>query len=174
VKGRRVGRRVVRWWSGGGEGPRKADKLGRKAEATNQFQPPRCGLYVVKLCASGPSSASSSCQTMPAGVWPNTEGGQTADGRWNPPTNFRHLVGDLLGMGNLRRNWHPATRRRPDAVQDRGPHRKIARRTARPISEGGTATAGRWNGDCRKVERRLSEGGTHRKISGTSLEIYWI
>ena len=29
---------------------------------------------------------------------PNTEGGQTADGRWNPPTNFGHLVGDLLGM----------------------------------------------------------------------------
>ena len=32
----------------------------------------------------------------------------------------------------------------------------------------------RWSGDGRKVERRRSEGGTHRKISGTSLEIYWI
>jgi hypothetical protein len=29
-----------------------------------------------------------------------SEGGQTADGRWNPPTNFGHLVGDLLGMRN--------------------------------------------------------------------------
>lgn len=32
---------------------------------------------------------------------PNTEGGQTAHGRWDPPTNFGHLIGDLLGMRNL-------------------------------------------------------------------------
>ena len=30
-----------------------------------------------------------------------TEGEQTADGRWKPPTNFGHLVGDLLGMRNF-------------------------------------------------------------------------
>lgn len=32
---------------------------------------------------------------------PNTEGGQTAHGRWDPPTNFGHLIGDLLGMRTL-------------------------------------------------------------------------
>ena len=31
--------------------------VGRKAEATDQFRPPRCGLCVMKLCAPGPSSA---------------------------------------------------------------------------------------------------------------------
>jgi hypothetical protein len=35
------------------------------------------------------------------GVSSNTEGGQTADGRCNPPTNFGPLIGDLLGMRNL-------------------------------------------------------------------------
>jgi len=30
-----------------------------------------------------------------------SEGGQTADGRWNPPTNFGQLIGDLLSMRNL-------------------------------------------------------------------------
>jgi len=25
------------------------------------------------------------------------------DGRWKPPTNFRHLVGDLLGMNFCKR-----------------------------------------------------------------------
>src|SRR6266567_8706796 len=30
-----------------------------------------------------------------------TESEQTADGRWSPPTNFGHLVGDLLGMRNF-------------------------------------------------------------------------
>ncbi len=78
----------------------KATNVGRKAEATDQFRPPRCGLCVMKPCAPGTSSASSSCQTLPDGVSPNTEGGQTADGRWNPPTNFGPLVGDLLDMRN--------------------------------------------------------------------------
>jgi hypothetical protein len=54
----------------------------------------------MKLCARGPSSARGSCQTLSDGVAPNTEGGQTADGRWNPPTNFDPLIGDLLDMRN--------------------------------------------------------------------------
>ncbi len=52
----------------------------------------------MKLCAPGPSSARGSCQTLSDSVSPNTEGGQTADGRWNPPTNFGPLIGDLLDM----------------------------------------------------------------------------
>ncbi len=28
----------------------------------------------------------------------NSEGARKVDGRWKPPTNFGHLVGDLLGM----------------------------------------------------------------------------
>jgi hypothetical protein len=61
----------------------------------------------MKHCAPGPSSASSSSQTLPDGVSPNTEGGQTADGRWNRPTNFGHLIGDLLDMSTAttRRWW---------------------------------------------------------------------
>jgi len=126
--------------------------VGRKAEATDQFRPPRCGLCVMKLCAPGPSSASTSRQTLPDGVSPNTEGGQTADGRWNRPTNFRHLIGDLLGMRNLRRSWHLAPgadpmgcgtaahiARSPGELPSRSP--KMERRR----SEGGTATVGRWN-----------------------------
>jgi len=54
----------------------------------------------MKLCAPGPSNARGSCQTLSDSVSPNTEGGQTADGRWNPPTNFGPLVGDLLDMRN--------------------------------------------------------------------------
>ena len=54
----------------------------------------------MKLCAPGPSSARGSCQTLSDSVSPNTEGGQTADGRWKPPTNFGPLVGDLLDMRN--------------------------------------------------------------------------
>lgn len=50
------------------------------------------------ICAPGLLSAPSSCQTLPDGVSPNTEGGQTADGRWNRPTNFGHVIGDLLDM----------------------------------------------------------------------------
>src|SRR6202035_3996557 len=81
---------------------RRRTNVGRKAEATDQFRPPRCGLCVMKLCAPGPpSSASRSCQTLPDGVSPNTEGGQTADGRWNPPKDFRHLIGDLLDMSDF-------------------------------------------------------------------------
>jgi hypothetical protein len=78
--------------------PGRRTNVGRKAEATDQFRLPRCGLCVMKLCAPGTNSASSSCQTLPDGVSPNTEGGQTADGRWNRPTNFGHHVGDLLDM----------------------------------------------------------------------------
>src|SRR4029077_12693659 len=79
---------------------------------------------------------------------------------------FRHLVGDLLGMGNLRRSWHPAPgadptgcrtaariARSPGELPGRSPNVEGRR------SESGTATAGRWNGDGRKVERRRSEGG---------------
>jgi hypothetical protein len=157
---------------------RRRTNVGRKAEATDQFRPPRCGLCVMKLCAPGPpSSASRSCQTLPDGVSPNTEGGQTADGRWNPPTNFGHLIGDLLGMRNLARVAFASRRRPRPGAGPRPTSRcevKIARRAAHPISEGGPATVGRWSGDGRKVVRRRSEGGTHRKISGTSLEIYWI
>ena len=54
----------------------------------------------MKVCAPGQSGASSSRQTLPDGVSPNTEGGHTADGRWNPPTNFGPLIGDLLDMRN--------------------------------------------------------------------------
>jgi hypothetical protein len=79
---------------------RRRTNVGRKAEPSDQFRPPRCGLCVMKLCAPGPSSARGSCQTLSDGVSPNTEGGQTADGRWNPPTNFGPLVGDLLDMRN--------------------------------------------------------------------------
>jgi hypothetical protein len=78
--------------------PGRRTKVGRKAEATDQFRPPRCGLCVMKLCAPVPLSARGSCQTLSDGVSPNTEGGQTADGRWNPPTNFGPLTGDLLDM----------------------------------------------------------------------------
>ena len=52
----------------------------------------------MELCAPGPSSARGSCQTLSDGVSPNTEGGQTADGRWNRPTNFGPLIGDLLDV----------------------------------------------------------------------------
>ena len=94
-------------WNGDGQKVERHGRrtnVGRKAEATDQFRPPRCGLCVMKLCAPGPSSASSSCQTLPDGVSPNTEGGQTADGRWNRPTNFGHLIGDLLDRGLRRRD----------------------------------------------------------------------
>jgi hypothetical protein len=66
----------------GGEGPRKSDKRRTEGGTTDQFRPPRCGLCDINLCAPGPSSGSSSCQTLPDGVSPNTEGAQTADGRW--------------------------------------------------------------------------------------------
>jgi hypothetical protein len=135
--------------------PGRRTNVGRKAEATDQFRPPRCGLCVMKLCAPGPSSARGSCQTLSDSGSPNTEGGQTADGRWNPPTNFVHLIGDLLGMRNLARDASASGRRpRPGA----GPRPtspcevKIARRAAHAISEGGAAPVGRWYGDGRKVE----------------------
>jgi len=54
----------------------------------------------MKLCAPDSSSARGSGQILSDGVSPNTEGGQTADGRWNPPTNFGPLIGDLLDMRN--------------------------------------------------------------------------
>jgi hypothetical protein len=99
---RRWAGRVLRNWSEGGpkveKAPGRRTNVGRKAEATDQFRPPRCGLCVMKLCARGLSSGSNSCETLPDGVSPNTEGGQTADGRWNRPTNFGHLIGDLLDM----------------------------------------------------------------------------
>ena len=79
--------------------PGRRTNVGRKAEATDQFRPP--SVWIVchdDLRVPGPSSASSSCQTLSDGVSPNTEGGQTADGRWNRPTNFGHLIGDLLDM----------------------------------------------------------------------------
>ncbi len=102
LSGRLSSRRRAGGCSEGGPKVQKAlgrrTNVGRKAEATDQFRPPRCGLCVVKLCPPGPSSASSSYQTLPDGVSPNTEGGQTADGRWNRPTNFGHLIGDLLDM----------------------------------------------------------------------------
>src|SRR5258708_3388138 len=91
-------------------------------------------------------------ESPPKSVPANTEGGQTADGRWNRPTNFRHLIGDLLGMRNLRRSWHLAPgadpmgcgtaahiARSPGELPSRSP--KMERRR----SEGGTATVGRWN-----------------------------
>jgi hypothetical protein len=51
-------------------------------------------------------------QTVPDGVSPNTEGGQTADGRWKPPTNFGPLIGDLLVM----RNFAPTPRPQPSGA----------------------------------------------------------
>jgi hypothetical protein len=157
--------------------PRRRTNVGRKAEATDRFRPPRCGLCGMKLCAPGPSSARSPRQILSEVVSPNTEGGQTADGRWNGPTNFGHLIGDLLDMRNLAR-VASASRRKPRPGA--GPRStspcevEIAGRAALPISEGGAATVGRGSGDGRKVVRRRSEGGTHRKVSGNSLEIYWI
>jgi len=38
--------------------------VGRKAEPTDQFRAPRCGLWVMKVRAPGPSSARGSCQTL--------------------------------------------------------------------------------------------------------------
>lgn len=58
----------------------------------------------MKLCAPARTALRSFCQTLPDGVSPNTEGGQTADGRWNGPTNFGHLIGDLLDMTLSRRH----------------------------------------------------------------------
>src|SRR5580704_8111140 len=75
---------------------RRRTNVGRKAEATDQFRPPRCGLCVMKLCAPGPS--------------------------------------------------------------------KRFELSAKPCPRA----------SCRipKVDKRRTEGGTHRPISGTSLEIY--
>lgn len=47
--------------------------------------------------ASGP--------THPRQVDANTEGGRKVIGRWNRPTNFDHLTGDLLDMSTSRQ-WH--------------------------------------------------------------------
>jgi hypothetical protein len=94
----RKGRKVLQRWRRRPEGGQTS--VGRRKAPTN-FGPPRCGLCVMKLCPPGPSSASSSYQTQPDGVSPNTEGGQTAHGRWNRPTNFGHLIGDLLDMSTV-------------------------------------------------------------------------
>jgi hypothetical protein len=76
-----------------------------------------------------------------------TEGEQTADGRWNPPTNFAYLVGDLLGMRNFT--------------------------SARPSLPSVVTTFGLTDAEgC--SDKRRTEGGTDRKISATSLEIDWV
>ena len=102
LSSRRRGQTVLRRCPEGAPKVEKAHgrrtNVGQKAEPADQFRLPRCGLCVMKLCAPGPSSARGSCQNLSDGVSPNTEGGQTADGRWNGPINFGHLIGDLLDM----------------------------------------------------------------------------
>jgi hypothetical protein len=51
----------------------------------------------------GPEGAPTApAKTCPDGVGPNTEGGQTADGRWNPPTTFGPLVWRSIGYEEFR------------------------------------------------------------------------
>src|SRR6266568_1305840 len=106
------GRKVERRRTEGGTAHGRRTNVGRKAEATDQFRPPRCGLCVMKPCAPGPSSASSSCQTLPDGVSPNTEGGQTADGRWTDrfwPPHWRSIgyehCNDETVVAVIRPDW---------------------------------------------------------------------
>jgi len=85
-----------------GKAPGRRTNVGRKAEPTDQFRPPRCGFVCHEESRFWPvpqsSAPRSSLQVGCDGVPPNTEGGQTADGRWNRPTHFGHLIGDLLDM----------------------------------------------------------------------------
>jgi hypothetical protein len=154
-------------WPEGGEGARKADKHRTEGGSHRPISASSMWIVCHETLRAGPVQALRAVgQTLPACVLPNTEGGQTADGRWNPPTNFRHLVGDLLGMGNLRRSWHPVPGADPTGRRTAATHRKIARRTARPISEGGRATVGRWNGDGRKVEPTERFRAPHWRLLG--------
>jgi hypothetical protein len=47
--------------------PGRRTNVGRKAEATDQFQPPRCGLCVMKLCAPGPYALRGPAKSCPMG-----------------------------------------------------------------------------------------------------------
>jgi hypothetical protein len=140
-------------WPEGGEGARKADKHRTEGGSHRPISASSMWIVCHETLRAGPVQALRAVgQTLPACVLPNTEGGQTADGRWNPPTNFRHLVGDLLGMGNLRRSWHPVpgadpTGRRTAAHIARSPGELPGRspKVEGRRSEGGTATVGRWN-----------------------------
>ena len=100
LRSRRRGRKVLRKCSEGGEGARKADKRRTEGGSHRPVSAPSMWIVCHEALRGEPVHASSSCQTVPDGVSPNTEGGQTADGRWNPPTNFGPFVGDLLDMRN--------------------------------------------------------------------------
>jgi hypothetical protein len=79
----------------------------------------------------------------------SSEGGQTSYGRPKPPTNFGPLDVDCVFM-------KLCSRRACTAVRVPGiPRPTVSRRIP-------------------KVDKRRTEGGTHRPISAPSLEIYWI
>jgi hypothetical protein len=68
LSGRPSSRRRARGCPEGGANVEKAAvrraNVGRKAEPTDQFRSPRCGLCVLKALRAGPSSARGSCQTL--------------------------------------------------------------------------------------------------------------
>ena len=70
----------------------------RKSFCCGRFRPPRYGLLVMKK--SRRQEVRLRVQRTLGHVDANTEGGRKVDGRWNPPTNFGPLVGDLLDMRN--------------------------------------------------------------------------
>jgi len=134
------------------QAPGRRTNVGRKAEASDQFRPPRSGLCVMKLCAPGPYKR---FELLPNPArrrlaeyrrW--TNGGRKVE----PTDHFWPPRWRSIRHEESQSQLAPGTRRGPDGPRDRGPHRKIARQAAQPISEGGTATIGRWNGDGRKVE----------------------
>src|SRR6266851_1799238 len=87
-------------WSEGGEGARKVDKHRTEGGSHRPISAPSMWIVCHEALRAGPFERSGPPPNPVRGVSPNTEGGQTADGRWNPPTNFGPLVGDLLDMRN--------------------------------------------------------------------------
>ncbi len=79
----------------------KADKRRTEGGSDRPISAPSMWIVCHEALRAGPVERSWPVgQTLSERVSPNTEGGQTADGRWNPPTNFGRLVGDLLDMRN--------------------------------------------------------------------------
>ena len=83
-----------------GEGARKADKRRTEGGSDRPISAPSMWIVCHEALRAGPVERSWPPPNPVEGVSPNTEGGQTADGRWNRPTNFGHLIGDLLDMKN--------------------------------------------------------------------------
>jgi hypothetical protein len=75
---------VARRW----EGARKADKGRTEGGSHRPISGPSMWIVWHEALRAGPVERSWPPPILSEGVSPNTEGGQTADGRWNPPTNF--------------------------------------------------------------------------------------